>query len=479
MVEENLKHKAKVGMYWSFLNNAANQIMQFGVAIVMARLLSPEDYGITALPAVFMAVAGILTDSGFAMALIRKPEVTEKDLSTSFYYSICMGILMYILLFFAAPWIADFYDTPMLIPLIRITALSFLWGPLATPQNVIINRRLDFKTPARISIINKIVSAIVGITLALFGYGLWALVISGLTAGFLGVVQKWWVVKWLPKERFSKESFKYLWNFGNKMIGANLVEAFYLNVAPIFIGKVYSPATLGLFCRADGYACLPVNQLNGVLNSVTFPVLSKLNEDHELLSRSYRKMMKLSSFVTFPILFLLAALARPLIIVMITEKWVDCILMLQILCLAKMWWPIMSLNRTALQVIGRSDLYFRLELLKRSVNIIILIIALQFGIIAFCIANVIEVAVAMVFNTYYTGKHLNVGLFKQLRDVAPMYIISAMMFGLVLFVNHFIPNLWLQLIVGGSVGVFFYCGVTYLLKFDEWNDVKYMLNRKR
>lgn len=479
MAEENLKHKAKVGMYWSFLNNAANQIMQFGVAIVMARLLSPEDYGITALPAVFMAVAGILTDSGFAMALIRKPEVTEKDLSTSFYYSICMGILMYILLFFAAPWIADFYDTPILIPLIRVTALSFLWGPLATPQNVIINRRLDFKTPARISIVNKIVSAIVGIVLALAGYGLWALVVSGLIAGLLGVVQKWWVVKWFPRERFSKDSFKYLWNFGNKMIGANLVEAFYLNVAPIFIGKVYSPSTLGLFSRADGYACLPVNQLNGVLNSVTFPVLSKLNEDHEMLSRSYCKMMKVSSFVAFPVMFLLAALARPLIIVMITDKWVDCILMLQILCLAKMWWPIMSLNRTALQVIGRSDLYFRLEIVKRSINIVILLIALQFGIIAFCVASIVEVAVASVFNTYYTGKHLNVGLFKQLRDVAPMYIIAAMMFGLVLFVNHFIPNLWLQLIVGGFVGVFFYCGVTYLLKFDEWNDVKYMLNRKK
>lgn len=479
MAEQDLKHKTKKGLYWKFIDQSANQIMQFGVAIVMARLLSPEDYGITALPAVFMAVAGIFMDSGFGAALTRKPNITEKDLSTSFYYSFGMGIAMYAILFFAAPWIADFYNTPVLVPLIRVTALNFLWIPLGTPQSVILSRRLDFKTPARISILNKIISAVLGISLAYVGYGIWALVASVLSVSILSVLQKWWVVKWIPRERFDKESFKYLWNYGNKMIGANLIEALYLNVAPIFIGKVYSPATLGMFSRADGYACLPVNQLNGVLNSVTFPVLSKLNEDQEMLSRSYRKMMKVSSFVAFPVMFLLAALARPLIIVMITDKWVDCILMLQILCLAKMWWPIMSLNRTALQVIGRSDLYFRLEIVKRSINIVILLIALQFGIIAFCVASIVEVAVASVFNTYYTGKHLNVGLFKQLRDVAPMYIIAAMMFGLVLFVNHFIPNLWLQLIVGGFVGVFFYCGVTYLLKFDEWNDVKYMLNRKK
>lgn len=479
MAEQDLKHKTKKGLYWKFIDQLANQIMQFGVAIVMARLLSPEDYGITALPAVFMAVAGIFMDSGFGAALTRKPNITEKDLSTSFYYSFGMGIAMYAILFFAAPWIADFYNTPVLVPLIRVTALNFLWIPLGTPQSVILSRRLDFKTPARISILNKIISAVLGISLAYVGYGIWALVASVLSVSILSVLQKWWVVKWIPRERFDKESFKYLWNYGNKMIGANLIEALYLNVAPIFIGKVYSPATLGMFSRADGYACLPVNQLNGVLNSVTFPVLSKLNEDQEMLSRSYRKMMKVSSFVAFPVMFLLAALARPLIIVMITDKWVDCILMLQILCLAKMWWPIMSLNRTALQVIGRSDLYFRLEIVKRSINIVILLIALQFGIIAFCVASIVEVAVAMVFNTYYTGKHLNVGLFKQLRDVAPMYIISAMMFGLVLFVNHFIPNLLLQLIVGGTVGVIFYCGVTYFMKFDEWNDVKYMLNRKK
>ena len=212
----NLKQQTKIGLYWSFFNNTATQLMQFVVGIVMARLLSPEDYGITALPAVFMAVAGIFISSGFCQALVRKPEITEKDLSTSFYYSIVMGLFMYTILFFAAPLIADFYNTPVLVPLIRVTALNFLWGPLGTPQGVILQRRLDFKTPARISIINKIVSAIIGIAVAYAGYGLWALVVSGMSSSLLGLIQTWWVVKWGPKERFSRESFKYLWNYGNK-----------------------------------------------------------------------------------------------------------------------------------------------------------------------------------------------------------------------------------------------------------------------
>lgn len=475
----NLKQQTKKGLYWSFFNNTATQLMQFVVGIVMARLLSPEDYGITALPAVFMAVAGIFISSGFGQALVRKPEITEKDLSTSFYYSIVMGLFMYTILFFAAPLIADFYNTPVLVPLIRVTALNFLWGPLGTPQGVILQRRLDFKTPARISIINKIVSAIIGIAVAYAGYGLWALVVSGMSSSLLGLIQTWWVVKWVPKERFSRESFKYLWNYGNKMIGANLIETLYLNVAPVFIGKVYSPATLGMFNRADGYAALPVHQLMGPLQGVTFPVLSKVQNDKGLLERSYRKMMKVSSFIAFPVLFLLAALARPLVIVMVTEKWSDCILMLQILCLAKMWWPIMSLNRVALQVIGRSDLYFKLELIKRSVNVIILIVALQFGIIAFCLANLLEISVAMIFNTYYTGKHLNVGLFKQLRDVGPSYLLALTMFVIVYVSTLFISNMYLQILVGVTIGLTIYLGGSILFKFSELDDVKYMIFKKK
>lgn len=479
MAEEHLKQATKRGLYWKFFDQSANQLMQFAVGIVMARLLSPEDYGITALPAVFMAVAGIFMDSGFGQALVRKPDLTEQDLSTSFYYSIAMGIFMYACLFSASPWIADFYNTPVLKPLIRVTALNFLWGPLGTPQGIILQRRLDFKTPARISIINKIVSAIVGISVAYAGYGLWALVASGLTASILGLIQTWWAVKWLPTERFNKESFKYLWNYGNKIIGANLIDTLYNNVTPVFVGKYYSPRDLGVYNRALGYTVLPANQITGILSSVTFPVLSKLQDNEEFLIAQFRRMFRIASFVSFPVLMLLCALAKPLVIVLISEKWAECIVLLQIMCFAKMWWPIQSLNRNLLQVKGRSDLLLKLEAYKKTINFIILCCSLPFGIKWFCYTQIIQTMQAFAWNTYYTGKYFNLTTMKQLADVMPSFVLSIIMLLVVLGINMFISNMYLQLITGGLVGAIVYIAGAFLMKREELNDVKYLLNRKK
>lgn len=476
---DDLKSKTRRGAYWMFFNQAANQIMQFVVGIVMARLLSPEDYGITALPAVFMAVAGIFIDSSFGAALIRKPDLTDKDLSTAFYYSLGMGILMYGVLFLSAPWIAAFYNTPILIPLIRVTALNFLWGPLNTPQSVILNRRLDFKTPARISIVNKIVSAIVGIAVAYAGYGLWALVVSGLLSSLLGLIQTWWAVKWLPRERFSRESFKYLWNFGNKMIGASLIGTLYDNIAPVAIGKFCSPRDLGVFNRAAGYVALPVNQITGIIGGVTFPVLSKMQGDDEVLIRNYRRMIKLSTFLVAPILMLLCALARPLVIVLITSRWEACILLIQLLCFSRMWWPLQGLNRSFLQVKGRSDLLLKLEIIKKPVVIAILCCAIPFGIVAVCVSEIIAQVFSVYFNTYFTGKYYNYGLKKQLIDIWRTMLLAVTMLLIVLGITHLISNLYIQIVAGGIAGASFYLGMAYLLRFSELDDVLYMVHLKK
>lgn len=477
-MEENLKQKTKRGLYWKLFDQSATQIMQFAVGVVMARLLSPEDYGITALPAVFMAVAGIFIDGSFSAALVRKPDVTEKDLATSFYYSIGVGLFMYLCLFISAPWIADFYDTPVLTSLIRITALSFLWGPLGTPQNVILNKRLDFKTPARISVINKIISAILGISIAYAGYGLWALVISGLSSSLLGLLQTWWVVKWIPKEKFSKESFKYLWNFGNKMIGANLIDTIYNNVTPIFVGKYYSPKDLGIYNRALGYVVMPANQITGLLTSVTFPVLSKMQEDKNQLAFNYRRMIKVTAFISFPIFMILCALAKPLVITLITEKWISCVLLLQIMCFAKMWWPIQAINRNLMQVVGRSDLYLRVEVIKKSINFLLLCCSLPFGIDIFCYCQILQTALSMFINTYYTKELINFGFWDQIKDVFPMFILSLFILLLLMLVLTVISNMLLQIVIGGIVGVGIYIFFAYIFKFKELSDVKYILSRK-
>lgn len=477
-MEENLKGKTKKGLYWSFFNQFANYGMQFCVGIVMARLLSPEDYGITALPAVFMLVAGTIQDGGLGSALIRKPNLSEMDLSTSFYYSICVGILMYIALFFAAPWIADFYNTPVLIPLIRVTALSFLWGPLNTPQGVLMRKKLNFKTPAKISVATKVFSAIVGIGLAFCGYGLWALVISGVLSGLFSTILNWLAVRWIPKTGWSKDSFKYLWGFGNKMMLSGMLDTLYNNIAPIFIGKYYSPAQLGVYNRAQGYAAMPSQNVTGVIASVSFPVLSQIQDDDERLAYNYRRMLKVSAFVIFPVMLMLSALARPLVITMITAKWEACIILLQIICFSMMWYPIHAINLNLLQVKGRSDLFLRLEIIKKVLGLSILVITLPLGLVYFCLGNIVSSMIALIINTYYTGKLIQVGYFKQMKDLLPIFGLSLFMWLCIHGINYFIPNMLLQIFVGGLLGFIIYIGGAMLFRFDELKDVKYLLQRK-
>ena len=369
---ETLKQQTKKGLYWTFFNQFANYGMNFCVGIVMARLLSPSDYGITALPAVFMAVAGILQNGGLSDALVRKTDFREEDLSTSFYYSIAMGIIMYLTLFFSAPWIADFYNTPVLIPLLRVTALSFLWGPLNSAQNIILKRRLDFKTPTKISLTTRVFSACVGIFLAYKGYGLWALVISGVLSSLLTVILNWFAVRWVPHTGWSKNSFKYLWGYGNKIMLSWGLSALYDNITPIFVAKFYSPADLGVYNRAQGYAAMPSQQVNGVIQGVTFPILSKMQDDNEALARNYRRMLCTTAFIVFPLMMMLSALARPLVLTLITAKWEACIILLQIICFSMMWYPIHSINLNLLMVKGRSDLFLRLEIIKKIIGVCIL-----------------------------------------------------------------------------------------------------------
>lgn len=475
---ETLKQQTKKGLYWSFFNQFANYGMQFCVGIVMARLLSPSDYGITALPAVFMAIAGIFQDSGMGGALIRKENIEEKDYSTFFIYSIAVGIFMYAILFFASPLIAAYFNTPVLTSLIRVTALTFLWGPVSGVQYVILKRKLDFKTPTKISITTRVFSAIVGIAMAYMGYGLWALVISGVLSSFLGLIIVAYAVKWYPKTGFSKESFKYLWNYGNKMMASALLDTAYNNITPIFVAKHYSPADLGVYNRAQGYAAMPSQNVTGVIQNVTFPVLSKMQHDNEALARNYRRMLRVTAFIVFPMMLMLSALARPLVITLITAKWESCIILLQIICFSMMWYPIHAINLNLLQVKGRTDLFLRLEIIKKIIGLAILVVTLPQGLIIFCIGRIVSSMISLVINTYYTGKLINVGYFRQISDLLPIFTLSMVMFGAILLSNHFIDNMYLQILVGGIVGGAIYLGGAFLLKFKELDDVKYMLKRK-
>lgn len=474
-----LKHKTKIGLYWKFFEQFSLYGMQFIVGIIMARVLSPEDFGTAAIPAIFIAIAQVFIDSGFALALIRKPEVSEKDLSTAFQYSIIAGTALYILLYISAPYIASFYQAPILIPLIRVSTLTFIWNPLLTPQTVILNRKLDFKTPAKVSIASKIVSGILGISVAYMGYGIWALVVASLSSSIVTLFLTWIAVKWLPKERWSGESFKYLWDFGNKMVGAGLLRTLYANIVPVILGKIGGTIQLGIYNRSAQFASLPSANLTGIINTVTYPVLSKKIDDKEKLREIFIQMVKTSSFIVFPIMILMSALSEPLIILLVTEKWADCIPVLQIMCFTYMFQPVHILNVNLLQVLGRPDLTLKLEIISKCVFPFIIIIAISHGLIVLCLTDFFITMVALVLNTHYSGKLLRVGYFMQIKMLLPSILLSLSMMAIVLLTIYFINALLLKLIVGGIIGIVFYIFAAYILNFEELNDVKYMISRKK
>ena len=441
----------------------------------MARILSPDDYGITALPAVFLAIAGVFIDCGFSGAMIRKPVLSEEDLSTALYYSLGVGLVCYILIFFSSPWIASFYNVPILEDLIHWAALSFLITPLTTPQNILLNRKLDFKTPTIVGLVSQICMGICGISLAYYGFGVWALVLSTLLSNVVNLLLKWFVVRWFPKTGWSKDSFRYLWGYGNKLVASYLIGHIYENIVPVVVGKYYSTAALGEYNRAQGYCRLVATNTTNIIQQVTFPVLSKIQDDEDSLRRNYRRIIRTSAFVIFPLMMLLAALARPLIILMLTEKWEGCILLLQLMCVSMMWYPIHAINLNLLQVKGRTDFFLKLEIMKKSYGLIAMVITLPISIVAVILSEWITNVLSLIVNTYYTQKIIQVGFVRQMKDVAPSLLTSLLMFVLIIIINKFLDSYILQLLIGGSLGVLFYCGIAFLLHFKELEELKSLL----
>ncbi len=476
---ESLKKKTKKGLYWKFAEKFSEQGIQFIVGIFMARMLSPSDYGITALPAVFLMVAQLFINSGFKDALIRKPELTDEDLSTAYLYSASVGVFCYLLLFFAAPYIAEFYDTPVLKPLMRVTALNFLYGPIGTPQMILLKRDLNFKLIAKVTVAIKILTGIMGIVFALVGWGLWALVIPSLIGGIITQIILIIKVRWKPSWKWSKESFKYLWNFGNKTMASSLINTIYSNITPIIVGKFFSTAQLGAYARAAHYSNLPSTYVYSVVREVSFPVLSKMQNDTKKLIGNYSRMIRLSAFVCFPMMVAMSALARPLIILLVTEKWESCIILLQLICFSKMWYPIHALNLNILLVVGRTDLSLKLEIIKKIVGLVFMCCFLPFGLVAFCAAGIFSNMLHLFINTWYTGKMFGYGFHKQIKDLLPTLGLCAIMYLAIIGANSFVDNLWLQMLIGIVLGIGIFIGGAMLFKLSEWKDAKYFINIKK
>lgn len=475
----SLKDKTVKGVIWSAVDRFSAQGIQFVFSILIARLLVPEDYGVVAMLGIFMAVSQTFIDSGFGTALIRKIDRTEEDFSTVFYFNIVVATLFYFALFFAAPAIANFYNTPLLESITKVVALNLIIGSLSGIHNAKLSIAIDFKSRAKISIVSTLLTGAVGLWMAYAGYGVWALVVQNLFSSAIRTVLLWVIVKWYPKLVFSWKSFKDLFSFGSKLLASALLDTLYNNIYTLVIGKVFSSSTLGVYSKANALAQFPSSNITSVLQGVTFPVLSTIQNEDDRLADAYKRFLKIAAFVVFPLMIGLSAVADPFIRLVLTDKWGGAIYLLQIMCFWMMWYPIHAINLNILQVKGRSDYFLKLEIIKKIQGVIVLCVTVPMGIVAMCYGSLISSIICLVWNTHYTKKLIGYGFFAQMKDLLPI-IVHALVMGLIVaIVVHFMPTLWLKLIVGVLTGIIYYISGAYVMKFPEMDELLTILKLKR
>ena len=475
----SLKDKTVKGVIWSAVDRFSAQGVKFVFSILVARLLVPEDYGVIAMLGIFMAVSQTFIDSGFGTALIRKIDRTETDFSTVFYFNIAVASVFYIILFFSAPAIANFYETPLLESVTKVVALNLIINSLSGIHNAKLSIAIDFKSRAKISIITTLLTGAVGLWMAYAGYGVWALVVQNLFSSVLRTVMLWIIVKWRPRLVFSWKSFKELFSFGSKLLTSALLDTLYNNIYTLIIGKIFSPSTLGVYSKASTLAQFPSSNITSVLQGVTFPVLSTIQNEEDRLADAYKRFLKLSAFVIFPLMVGLSAVADPFIRLALTDKWEGAIYLLQIMCFWMMWYPIHAINLNLLQVKGRSDYFLKLEVIKKIQGVLVLCITVPMGIIAMCYGSLISSIICLVWNTHYTKKLIDYGFFAQMKDLLPI-IAHALVMGLIVaLVVYFMPTLWLKLVVGVLAGMVYYIAGAYIMKFPEMDELLAILKLKR
>ena len=477
-MESAIKNKAVKGMAWVGIEKFARQVIAFALSIVMARLLTPRDYGVVGMLSIFMMISTQFIDSGFGAALIQKKDRTEVDYATVFYFNLAIAIFCYIVLFVASPSIAAFYKMPILKDVCRIVALGLPLGALCTIQRSRMTIMLNFKTQTIVTLVSLIVSGFLGVCLAYKGFGVWALVWQGLCSNIVSIVLLWSLSKWHPLLAFSVNSFKRFFSFGWKHLCSSLINCIYGEIYTLIVGKAFGAAEIGYYTRAKGYAYLPTNTISDMVLRVNFPILAQLQDDREKLISAYGRMLKMPMFLLIPVLFGMAVIATPLIKVMIGEKWLPCVPFLQVLCVGMVFVPLTRINLNLLYVKGRTDCVLRLELIKNPIAFAIAIGTIPLGIFWMCVGKAFFDFVAFSLNCHYTKKLLGYGLWAQLKDVLPIILNSVIMAVIVMVVIRCVASPWLQLMIGVPVGVLSYACAAYLTQDESFKYAMSFLQSK-
>lgn len=452
----DLASKTKKGLQWSALERFLTQGIQLAITLYLARLLGPTAFGLVGMLAVFIAIANVFVDSGFTSALIRKTDRTESDLVTAFYYNIAMAGLCYFALYTSAPLVADFYQQAELQTLLRILGLVVLINAFTLIPRVKLNVVMDFKTQAKISVLSVLISGSTAIILATNGYGVWALVTQTLLNASCATLLFNIFAPWLPRGRITKHAFNYLFGYGSKLLLSGLLDVTYNNLYQIIIGKKFSPAVVGQFTQANQLASVPVSTLTGIIQRVTFPLFSQLQDDPDKMANAYRQTLKLSALVIFPLIVALGLIAKPLFTGLLGEQWQGAAALLSVLCLGYMLYPIHSINLNLLQVTGRSDLFLKLEVIKKVIGVTVLLLSIPYGVLAMCLGFTLTSYLALILNTYYTAKLTHLSQWQQCKDILPIWLAvifaAAVGYGAGLYFLHS----WLQIAVNLSVALLMY-----------------------
>lgn len=466
MNDKQIKSKVISSLFWKFMERLGTQGIQFIVQIALARLILPEEYGTIALITIFISFANVFVQYGFNTALIQKKDASETDFSSVFFLSLVVAGLCYTILFVSAPLIAQFFDNVMLIPLLRVLSITLFLGGLNSIQNAVIARNLEFRKLFYSSLGAVVGSGIVGIAMAYNGFGAWALVAQQLTNQLMVASILWFTVRWRPGFLFSLESLKGLFSFGWKLLVSALINMLYNNIQSLFIAKIYNPAMLGYFNRGQQFPSLIVSNINGSIQSVMFPALALKQDNLHRVKEMVRRAIVTSAFFIFPMMVGLAVIAEPLIKILLTDKWLPCVPFLQISCAAYALLPIHTANLQAINALGRSDIFLKLEIVKNVVSLAILGISLAFGIYAIAAGMFFSSVASSFINAYPNKKLLNYSYVQQLKDVMPSLLLSLAMGVIIYCFSWLNMNPGLTLTMQICVGVLIYFGMAKILKFE-------------
>ncbi len=470
-MSSSLKSKAVRGLLWSGLDGVSQQVLVLGIGIILARLLDPADFGLIAMLAFFMAMARNFLDSGFGQALIQKKNATDVDACSVFYFSIVAGSIAAGLLCLAAPWIGAFFRQPLLTPLTRVMSLNIVINSFSLVPTALLSRNIDFKTQTKISLIATSASGLAGVTLAFQGFGVWSLAVQQITVNVLRTILVWCFSAWRPSLRFSLAALRTMFAFGSRLLASGLLNTTFDNLYPLVIGRVFSAGELGIYSRALTMQQMPTTTFSETVTRVIFPVFSTVQDDARKLKRGLQKVLAVVVFIHFPIMVGLAVTARPLVRVLLTDKWLPCVPYLQLLCVAGLFFPLHVINLDILRAGGRSDLFFRLEIIKKALVVAAIVATYRWGVLGLIWGQIVVSALAYSLNTHYTGRFIEYPIREQLRDALP-YLGTAGLMGIAVYGLQYLPwpATWVLLLCQILVGVLLYptlCAAANLSAFTE------------